>query len=85
MIEDSDYGIAVDWWGVGVVMYEMISGMLPFRSRDHEELFSLILTQEVKVPAFFTPHAKVRRPYLHPVTVNPPSRPSHCRSWYGLV
>ena len=41
VIEDSDYGRAVDWWGVGVVMFEMISGMLPFRSRDHEELFGL--------------------------------------------
>lgn len=58
VIEDSDYGRTVDWWGVGVVMYEMISGMLPFRSRDHEELFGLILTQELKVPAWFTPLAK---------------------------
>ena len=33
VIEDSEYGRAVDWWGVGVVMYEMITGMLPFRSR----------------------------------------------------
>jgi hypothetical protein len=49
VIEDSDYGRAVDWWGVGVVMYEMISGVLPFRSRDHEELFGLILSKEVKV------------------------------------
>lgn len=36
VIEDSDYGRAVDWWGVGVVLYEMICGVLPFRSRDHE-------------------------------------------------
>ena len=33
VIEDSEYGRAVDWWDVGVVMYEMITGMLPFRSR----------------------------------------------------
>jgi RAC serine/threonine-protein kinase len=58
VIEDSDYGRAVDWWGVGVVMYEMISGVLPFRSRDHEELFGLILAKEVKVPAFFSAEAK---------------------------
>jgi len=58
VIEDSDYGRAVDWWGVGVVMYEMISGMLPFRSRDHEELFGLILSKAVKVPAFFSAEAK---------------------------
>jgi len=58
VIEDSAYGNSVDWWGVGVVMFEMISGMLPFRSRDHEELFGLILTQPLKVPAFFSADAK---------------------------
>lgn len=55
--KDSDYGQSVDWWGVGVVCYEMISGQLPFRSRDHEELFGLILTQPLKVPPFFSPNA----------------------------
>ena len=25
-----NYGLAVDWWGVGVVMYEMMVGRLPF-------------------------------------------------------
>jgi RAC serine/threonine-protein kinase len=58
VIEDSEYGQSVDWWGVGVVMFEMISGQLPFKSRDHEELFSLILTQPLKVPPFFSPNAK---------------------------
>lgn len=43
MLEDNDYGRAVDWWGVGVVMYEMMCGRLPFYSRDHEVLFELIL------------------------------------------
>ena len=26
-------GRAVDWWGVGVVMYEMVVGRLPFYNR----------------------------------------------------
>ena len=30
MLEDVNYGLAVDWWGVGVVMYEMMVGRLPF-------------------------------------------------------
>ena len=33
----------MDWWGLGVVMYEMMCGRLPFYSRDHEVLFELIL------------------------------------------
>ncbi|XP_071477985.1 RAC-gamma serine/threonine-protein kinase-like [Diadema antillarum] len=50
ILEDNDYGRAVDWWGTGVVMYEMMCGRLPFYSRDHEVLFELILTENIKFP-----------------------------------
>ncbi|XP_031633560.1 RAC serine/threonine-protein kinase-like [Contarinia nasturtii] len=50
VLEDNDYGLAVDWWGTGVVMYEMMCGRLPFYNRDHDILFSLILVEEVKFP-----------------------------------
>lgn len=58
VLEDNDYGRAVDWWGVGVVMYEMMCGRLPFYSRDHEVLFELILMEEVKFPARLSTDAK---------------------------
>jgi len=48
VLEDTDYGLAVDWWGVGVVMYEMMIGRLPFYNRDHDRLFELIVMQEVQ-------------------------------------
>ncbi|KAL0829487.1 hypothetical protein ABMA28_004249 [Loxostege sticticalis] len=50
VLEDTDYGPAVDWWGVGVVMYEMACGRLPFYNRDHDVLFSLIMNEEVRFP-----------------------------------
>lgn len=50
VLEDNDYGRAVDWWGTGVVMYEMICGRLPFYNRDHDVLFTLILMEEVRFP-----------------------------------
>ncbi|KAJ8720468.1 hypothetical protein PYW07_012511 [Mythimna separata] len=50
VLEDTDYGPAVDWWGTGVVMYEMACGRLPFYNRDHDVLFSLILSEEVRFP-----------------------------------
>lgn len=40
VLEDNDYGRAVDWWGLGVVMYEMMCGRLPFYNQDHEKLLS---------------------------------------------
>lgn len=58
VLEDNDYGRSVDWWGVGVVMYEMMCGRLPFYSRDHEILFELILMEDVKFPARLSEIAK---------------------------
>jgi len=58
VLEDTDYGLAVDWWGVGVVMYEMMVGRLPFYNRDHDTLFELIVMQDVKFPNHLSPEAK---------------------------
>ncbi|XP_065178137.1 RAC-gamma serine/threonine-protein kinase-like [Sycon ciliatum] len=58
VLEDNDYGRAVDWWGLGVVMYEMMCGRLPFYNRDHEVLFELILMEEVKFPTRITELAR---------------------------
>jgi RAC serine/threonine-protein kinase len=58
ILEDSDYGRAVDWWGVGVVMYEMMCGHLPFYNRNHEILFDLILREPIRLPDHLSADAK---------------------------
>lgn len=58
VLEDNDYGRAVDWWGIGVVMYEMMCGRLPFYNRDHDVLFTLILMSDVKFPRNLSAEAK---------------------------
>jgi serine/threonine protein kinase len=57
-LEDNDYGRAVDWWGTGVVMYEMMCGRLPFYNRDPEVLFELILVEEIRFPRTLSDNAK---------------------------
>ncbi|XP_064836909.1 RAC-beta serine/threonine-protein kinase-like isoform X1 [Oncorhynchus masou masou] len=58
VLEDNDYGRAVDWWGLGVVMYEMMCGRLPFYNQDHERLFELILMEEIRFPRNLAPEGK---------------------------
>uniref|UniRef100_A0A8C2QX67 non-specific serine/threonine protein kinase n=1 Tax=Capra hircus TaxID=9925 RepID=A0A8C2QX67_CAPHI len=54
VLEDNDYGRAVDWWGLGVMM----CGRLPFYNQDHEKLFELILMEEIRFPRTLSPEAK---------------------------
>jgi serine/threonine protein kinase len=44
------YGPEVDWWGLGVLFFEMIFGRAPFAARDLETLKQRILHRDVVVP-----------------------------------
>lgn len=57
ILEDQDYGAAVDWWGLGIVIYEMLCGRLPFYKQNHEELFMTILSETVKYPSTLSSNA----------------------------
>lgn len=48
----------MDWWGLGVVTYEMMCGRLPFYNQDHEKLFELILMEDIKFPRTLSADAK---------------------------
>ncbi|KAK0537256.1 Serine/threonine kinase [Tilletia horrida] len=44
------YGLAVDWWAFGILIYEMLLGQAPFRGDDEDEIFDAILEDEPLYP-----------------------------------
>ena len=46
VIVGQGYGFAVDWWSMGVILYEMLMGTTPFCSTTLEELFDEITDGE---------------------------------------
>ncbi|KAJ5079900.1 non-specific serine/threonine protein kinase [Anaeramoeba ignava] len=44
------YSKPVDWWSLGVLMYEMLIGLPPFYSEDMNALYQKILRQPLKFP-----------------------------------
>jgi len=44
------YGASVDWWALGVLIYEMLAGQPPFDGEDEDELFNSVLEQTVSCP-----------------------------------
>uniref|UniRef100_A0A8C1UXY2 protein kinase C n=1 Tax=Cyprinus carpio TaxID=7962 RepID=A0A8C1UXY2_CYPCA len=57
VLTDSMYTRAVDWWGLGVLIYEMLVGESPFPGDDEEEVFDSIVNDEVRYPRFMSPES----------------------------
>jgi len=44
------HGTAVDWWNLGMVLYEMLTGLPPWYTTDRQKLFDRIRSAPVKFP-----------------------------------
>eukprot|EP01128_Nolandella_sp_AFSM9_P011656 TRINITY_DN84_c0_g4_i1.p1 TRINITY_DN84_c0_g4~~TRINITY_DN84_c0_g4_i1.p1 ORF type:complete len:513 (+),score=144.10 TRINITY_DN84_c0_g4_i1:40-1539(+) len=55
IIRGDDYTKAIDWWSVGTLIYEMLTGLPPFYTEDEENMYHKIMTADLVVPSFFSP------------------------------
>ncbi|CAD8179125.1 unnamed protein product [Paramecium pentaurelia] len=54
MIKRQGHGKAVDWYLLGVVMYELLSGLPPYYTNDRDALFYNIENASLKIPQFIS-------------------------------
>ena len=50
--------VALDKWSLGVLLFEMLTGCVPFEAKSQKELFGNILNMRIQWPKNITPDAK---------------------------
>nr|AML79090.1 putative LOV domain-containing protein [Cassytha filiformis] len=51
IITGAGHSSAVDWWALGILLYEMLYGYTPFRGKTRQKTFANILHKDLKFPA----------------------------------
>ncbi|KAM4703533.1 protein kinase C zeta type isoform 2-T2 [Rhinophrynus dorsalis] len=61
ILRGEDYGFSVDWWALGVLMFEMMAGRSPFDiisdnpdMNTEDYLFQVILEKPIRIPRFLS-------------------------------
>ncbi|XP_064603809.1 calcium-independent protein kinase C-like isoform X2 [Liolophura sinensis] len=81
ILQELDYDASVDWWALGVLMYEMMAGQPPFEADNEDDLFESILHDDVLYPVWLSKEAvSILKGFM---TKNPAKRLGCVRS-HGL-
>ncbi|KAI7876489.1 camp-dependent protein kinase 8 [Mucor mucedo] len=57
IIQSKGYGKAVDYWALGVLIYEMLAGVAPFYDDNQFKLYEKIVSCKVSYPSYFSEEA----------------------------
>jgi len=58
VLKGQGHGTAVDWWSLGTLLFEMLTGLPPFYSQNINIMYQKILTGDLRFPGYITPEAK---------------------------
>lgn len=58
MLSRSGHGFALDWYSVGALLFELLTGLPPFYTNDKKQLFHNILRGHLVIPEYLSPNAR---------------------------
>ncbi|KAK1400934.1 putative LOV domain-containing protein [Heracleum sosnowskyi] len=64
IIKGGGHSSAIDWWALGILLYEMIYGRTPFRGKNRQKTFANILYKDLTFPSSI-PASLAARQLIH--------------------
>ncbi len=58
ILDRKGHGFACDWWSLGMLIYEMLTGLPPWYTRDRKKLYSRLRSAPLEFPSYITPNAR---------------------------
>ena len=58
IIKQKEHGKSLDWYGLGLLLYEFLVGIPPYYDKDQETMFKNIVGGVIKIPTHLSPDSK---------------------------
>ncbi|KAL0586577.1 hypothetical protein ABG067_003751 [Albugo candida] len=58
ILDRMGHGTAVDWWNLGMVLYEMLTGLPPWYTNDRKKLFERLRSARLQFPPYVSRQAE---------------------------
>lgn len=58
ILQDVPYDYAVDFWSLGCVMFDMLTGSPPFTGNNNKKIYDKIVANKLKIPFYLSQEAK---------------------------
>ncbi|KAJ1982692.1 hypothetical protein H4R34_001629 [Dimargaris verticillata] len=58
VLDEEPYDQSVDWWSLGILLYDMLTGSPPFKGKNRKAVMDAIRRSPVRYPNYLSPEAK---------------------------